>query len=103
LAAPGTAVLSQIADHPIHGIEVGAVDELTTLSPLADEARSLKALKVEGERRRYQSQPGGDMTCRQPIRTSLDQEPVDGEAVFMRQRPQCCDHVFGSHVYTIFR
>jgi hypothetical protein len=49
LAAPGTAVLSQIADHPIHGIEVGAIDELTALSPLADETGSLKALKVEGQ------------------------------------------------------
>jgi hypothetical protein len=53
LIAPSTAVLSQIAHHPIHGIEVGAIDELTTLSPLADEAGSLKALQMEGERRRY--------------------------------------------------
>jgi hypothetical protein len=103
LAAAGAAILSQISDHPIHGIEVGAIDELTTLSSLADETRSLKALKMEGKRRGDQPQPGGDMACRQPIRTPLNQQPVDREPVLMRQRPKRCDHIFGFHVYTIFR
>jgi hypothetical protein len=52
LAAPGAAVLSEITDHGIHGVEVSAIDELPTVAPLADEARSLKALKMESERGR---------------------------------------------------
>jgi len=48
LLAPSTAVLGEVAEHPIHGIEIGAIDELPALAPLTDEPRSLKVLKMKG-------------------------------------------------------
>lgn len=50
LAAAGAAVLREIAHERIHGLEVGAVEELPALAALQDQAGSMQGLYVERER-----------------------------------------------------
>jgi hypothetical protein len=103
LAAARAAVLREIADQPVHRIEVGAVDQLAAFAPSGNEARALKGLEMERQRRGNQADSLRYLAGGKSVWTALDEEPEDREPMLVRERVQSPDYLESSHDNTIFR
>jgi hypothetical protein len=101
--AAHAAVLREVRHETIHGTKIGAINELPTLTPVADEACSPKILQMERQRRGDKAQPLADTARRQSLRASFDQEPEDRQPMLVCQGTQGVDYIFGLHETTIFR
>jgi hypothetical protein len=73
--AATAAVVGQKCEQPIHGVEVGAVNDETAILARGNQAGMAQFLQVEGKRGRRQIQLLGYLACGEAIGTDLHQQP----------------------------
>jgi hypothetical protein len=83
-----TAILSEIADQPVHRIKIRAIDELSADALLGKETCALQVLKVESQRRGQKADPFANDAGRQTLRASLNKQAEDSQSVFVRECAQ---------------
>jgi hypothetical protein len=75
-----TTILGEIADQPVHRIEVSAIDELAADALLRNEPAAGSADGVNEDGR---TDPLANGAGRQPFRTSLDEQAVNCQSMFV--------------------
>ena len=78
-------MVRQKADDAVHGVEVGAVEQVSPVTPGIDEARGTQCLQMKRECRRRNSESSGNLTRRIALRTALHQQPKQRKAGFLGQ------------------
>lgn len=81
----------------MHRIEVGAVDQLASVSLPQDEAGTLQRLQMKGERRRHEAHHIAYGAGRETLRAPFHERSIDSEAMLVRQRAQGFDDLRFSH------
>src|ERR1700733_10424182 len=85
------AVLREVTDEPVHGAEVGGLEQGAALAPLTNQARMAQTGEMERERGRSEIQLLADGAHGEALRPRLHQQAVDGEAALVGQGAQGTD------------
>jgi len=86
LALVLTAMLCQIGDQVIHGVEIRCIDNMAAMALGAHQAGSAHLLEMKRQGSRGQREMVADRPCRQTPGTHLNQAPKDVQASFLCQR-----------------
>jgi hypothetical protein len=91
------AILREITDQRIHHRKISCVKQLPAQAALRNKTRSLQVLQMEREGGGHKSHPACNRAGGEPLRTSLNQQPVYGESMLVGESTQGIDDLWGSH------
>src|SRR5271169_1292275 len=88
LRAALAAIIGQVAEQHIHGVEPRGVNHRAALAPDGDESGLAQAIEMEGQGVRRESKSVGDLSRRHPGGSRLDKKTVSIKTIVLSEGGQ---------------
>lgn len=96
-----TAVLGQVGDEAIHGLEPGRIENLAALMTRTYQIGPNEVFQMKGQGRWRDVQFAGDVASGEPCGSGLHEKSESRQARFVCQGIECLDGCIGVHEHTI--